>query len=262
MTQFATQLIIFGKRNVEDPDGVFGEVEQSGFASIEAGNIVTAYGGSEARRLVEQYNLTLSGLHDGCNGYDDPEQLASAIEFAKAYGVKNFLNSGIFGDNSVESYKASAKKFNEFGKQTADEGITFHYHNHDFEFADLGDGVTGMDILINETDPALVKLNLDVFWLYYAEQDIAGYIRAHSDRTGYFHFKDGRIIRDEEGKKRPEFLELGQGDVDLKTAYATALEVGADWIVAEQDNTKRAPLESLTISHDYLATLAGDAIGE
>ena len=252
MTQLATQLIIFGKRNAEDPDGVFSEVQRSGFTAIESGNLIAAYGETEARRLVEQYGLQVSGFHDGFYGYNNPEQFTASLAFAKEYGVKHFLNSGIAGENTLENYKISAKKFNEFGKRAAEAGITFHYHNHDWEFADLGGGTTGMEILTQETDPAFVKFNLDVFWLYYAEQDMPEFIRNHGERVTYFHFKDGKIVRDEEGNKRPEFLELGQGDVDLKAAYAAALEVGAEWIVAEQDSTRREPLESLTMSRNYL----------
>ncbi len=257
MPQIAAQLIIFGKLSGEDPDKMFGEVKASGFPAVEAGNLIAAYGEAEARRLVAQYEIGLSGMHSGYGAYADPAQLEADLAFAKQFGVKNFLCSGVAAGNSVEAYRESAKTFNTVGRRLQAEGITFHYHNHDWEFADLGDGTRGMDILAQETDPEIVKFNLDVFWLYYAEQDVETFIRTHAERTGYFHFKDGRIVRDEEGNKRPDFLELGEGDVDLKTAYAAAIESGAAWIVAEQDSTKREPVESLTISRNYLRLLAG-----
>src|SRR5262249_26252776 len=135
----------------------------------------------------------------------------------------------------------------EVGKRCADAGLTFHYHNHAWEFSDLG-GVNGMEILAQETDPVLVKFNLDVFWLYYGQQDPVAFIQRHANRAGYFHFKDGRRVTDAEGKTQPEFLELGRGDVDLRAAYRAAVAAGAEWIVAEQDRTTLPHLESATIS--------------
>lgn len=139
-----------------------------------------------------------------------------------------------------QATEESAKVFNAVGKRCADAGLTFHYHNHAWEFEDLG-GVNGMQILAEETDPALLKFNIDVFWLYYGEQDVVGFIQQHANRAGYFHFKDGNRTTDAEGKVRSEFLELGNGSVDLKAAYAAAIAAGATWIVSEQDNTKLTP---------------------
>src|SRR5437660_1352133 len=71
---------------------------------------------------------------------------------------------------------------------------------------------------------------------------------ARRRRAGYFHFKDGN--RGADGK--PVFLELGRGYVDLKGSMQAAREVGAEWIVAEQDRTELPHLESVRISRDYL----------
>jgi sugar phosphate isomerase/epimerase len=147
--------------------------------------------------------------------------------------------------------------FNEVGKRLADQGLTFNYHNHAWEFDDLGGGATGMQVLAQETDPALVKFNLDVFWLYYGGQDPVAFIRQHADRAGYFHFKDGRRVIDAAGKTHPEFLELGTGDVDLKAAYGAAVEAGAQWIVAEQDRSALPASESAAISYRYLHDTLG-----
>src|SRR5439155_15611135 len=101
-------------------------------------------------------------------------------------------------------------------------------------------GTNGMRILSEETDPELVKFNFDVFWVHHAGNDPAAFIRAHANRAGYFHFKDGK--KNPDGS--PVFLELGRGIVDLESAMAAAREVGAEWIVAEQDKTELPHLES------------------
>lgn len=252
----SVQLIVFGPRNQTDIAGVLKEVATAGFPAIEAGDLFAAFGEETTRRVLGENNLQVSGAHFGYGDYADPDRLVPHIAYAKAIGLKHLMCSGVADTKTAEGYKQSAQVFNEVGKRLADEGLTFNYHNHAWEFDDLG-GVNGMDILAVETDPALVKFNIDVFWVYYGGQDPVEFIQKHADRAGYFHFKDGRKTTDAGGKPRPEFLELGRGDVDLKAAIAAAKQVGAEWVVAEQDNTTLAPLESVTISRAYLRDVLG-----
>ena len=247
------QLIVFGSRGQNDFEGVCRDVATAGFPAIEAGNLFASHGEDAARRALEQNNLRVSGAHFGYGDYADAGKLGAHITYARAMGLKHLMCSGVADAKTVEGYKTSAKVFNETGKRLADEGLTFQYHNHAWEFEDLG-GTNGMQILSAETDPALVKFNMDVFWIYYGGQDPVSFIAQHRDRAGYFHFKDGRKIT-EDGKPRPEFLELGRGGVDLKAAYQAALEANAEWIVAEQDQTQLPVLESITISRNYLREL-------
>ena len=253
--QVSMQLIIFGERNEGDIAGVLKDVQAAGFAAFEAGNLFASYGEENVRGILQETGLTVSGAHYGYGTFADTADLQKQIAYAQAIGLKRLMCSGV-AENSTEGYKQSAAVFNEAGRRLADAGLSFNYHNHDWEFNDLG-GVTGMDILAAETDPALVKFNIDVFWLYYAGQAPAAFIAKHADRTGYFHFKDGRKIRPLVGKPHPEFLELGRGEVDLKAAYTAAVQASAEWIVYEQDNTQKTPLESATISRDYLKSTLG-----
>jgi sugar phosphate isomerase/epimerase len=110
-----------------------------------------------------------------------------------------------------------------------------------------------MDVIAGETDPALVRFCLDVYWLHHAGEDPAAFIRRHADRGGYFHFKDG--VRREDGT--PQFRELGAGAVDLHAAFEAAAEAGADWIVYEQDRSDVSPEESVRRSRAFMR----DALG-
>lgn len=251
----SVQLITFGERTHSDPDGVFAEVAAAGFPAIEAGNLFAMLGETKARELLAKHNLKVSGAHTGYGDYADSAKLDAYITYAQAIGLKHLMCSGVADGGSADGYKRSAEVFNRVGRKLADAGLTFNYHNHDWEFKDLGTGLNGMQVLSSETDPGLVKFNIDVFWLYYAGLDPVTFIAQHADRAGYFHFKDGRRVTGEDGKSHPEFLELGIGSVNLKSAYQAALQAGATWIVAEQDTTKRTPAESIAISRDYLRTL-------
>lgn len=250
------QLIVFGARNQTDLPGVLGEVATAGFPAIEAGNLFLSIGEETTRRLLSENNLSLSGAHFGYGEYADAVRVESHIAYAKAMGIKNLMCSGVADSKTAEGYRETARFFNALGKRLAEEGITFHYHNHAWEFVDLG-GVNGMEILSQETDPALVKFNVDVFWVWYGAKDPVAFITQHADRVGYYHFKDGSRYTDNDGITHPEFRELGRGEVDLKAAYAAALKTNAQWIVAEQDSTKLTPLESATISRNYIKTELG-----
>jgi sugar phosphate isomerase/epimerase len=243
------QLIVFGQRNKEDIAGVLREVKEAGFPAIEAGDMFATYGEAETRRLLAETGLRVSGSHFGYGEYADSEKLSAHVATCKAMGITNMMCSGVADSKTVEGYRQSCRLFNEVGARLRDEGIAFNYHNHAWEFEGLeGKGVTGMEIISEQTDPALVKFNIDVFWVKFGGADPAEFIRRHRDRAGYFHFKDGERGLD----GRPVFLELGRGFVDLKSAMAAAREVGAEWIVAEQDSTTLPHLESITISRRYM----------
>ena len=248
MPTASIQLIVFGQRNQTDIAGVLAEVKEAGFPAFEAGNLFEAFGESEARRLLDTTGLKVSGAHFGYGDYADPQKLDGHIAYAKAIGIKHMMCSGVADTKSIEGYRTSCRLFNEIGRRLRDEGLVFNYHNHAWEFDDLG-GVNGMRIISEETDPDLVKFNIDVYWVTFGHESPILFIREHAARAGYYHFKDGS--RSAEGK--PIFQELGRGMVDLKGSRAAALEAGAEWIVAEQDRTELATLESATISRRFMA---------
>jgi len=248
----AVQLIVFGNRPQTDFPSVLSDVSKAGFAAIEAGNLYESHGREKALHLLKEYHLGVSGAHFGYGEYSKPERLNSHISYAKSIGIKHMMCSGVADSKTVEGYKESARLFNEIGRTLANDGIAFNYHNHAWEFADLGGGVNGMEILSNETDPEYVKFNIDVFWVWYGGESPVDFIRKHSARAGYYHFKDGTKGVDAEGKQRPVFLELGRGDVDLRAAMAAARETDLKFIVAEQDSSELSPLEAVSISRDYM----------
>jgi len=250
------QLIVFGSRNQSDFAGVLRDVSQAGFAAIEAGNLYEAHGESVALRLLSENGLSVSGAHFGYGEYSKPDRLKSHVAYARALGLKNLMCSGVADTKTAEGYKQSAKLFNEVGRSLSDEGMTFNYHNHAWEFDDLG-GVNGMEILSQETDPAYVKYNIDVFWVWYGGKDPAQFIRENANRAGYYHFKDGKRGTGSDGKPRPIFAELGRGDVDLQAAMAAARETNPSFIVAEQDHTDLSPAEAASISRNYMRDVLG-----
>jgi sugar phosphate isomerase/epimerase len=243
------QLIVFGHRNRDDIAGVLKDAATAGYPAIEAGDMFQSYGEDQARRLLAENNLRVSGAHFGYGDYADTEKLKAHVAYCKEMGIKHMMCSGVADTKTIAGYKTSCKVFNEIGARLRGEGITFNYHNHAWEFEELeGRGVNGMQIIAGETDPALVKFNIDVFWVTIGGESPVEFIRKHADRAGYYHFKDGR--RKPDGGL--EFLELGRGIVDLKGSMAAARAVNAEWIVYEQDSTALPHMEAITVSREYM----------
>jgi len=240
------QLIVYGGRPREDLKGVLREVADAGYAGFEGGTGMFAKPGVEAlNALMDQIGLKLAGMHSGYGEYTDPAKVASHIENLLACGSKYLICSGVAPGEGIAAYEASAETFNQVGAMCKDAGAVFCYHNHAWEF-EAFDGVKGIHRLMELTDPALVKLCTDVYWVTIGREDPAEFIRRYADRAGYYHFKDG-----EPGS----FIELGQGTVDLAGSTEAALECGADWIVCEQDKSDLEPKVSIAQSMACLKQL-------
>lgn len=108
----------------------------------------------------------------------------------------------------------------------ADEGWDLHYHNHDHEYVDLG-GASAFERFVDATD---VGIELDVGWALAAGDDPVERIRALDDRAKLIHAKDMDTSAD------PGFVEIGEGDVDMRACAEAAEEVDADWLVYEHDD--------------------------
>jgi sugar phosphate isomerase/epimerase len=244
-TQVGVELIVFGARQNEDLDGVLAACAAAGYDGIEGGPL--GMGGEEAqvKDLYAKHGLVCCGVHTGYAVVSDPAQLEPLIAYAKEMGAPYLIASGVAEGEGIARYEDSAGPFNQVGAACQAAGIEFCYHNHAWEF-EVHDGVKGIHRLAELTDPDLVKLNADLYWVHIGGEQPAEFVACYATRIPYFHIKDG---------SPGEFIELGQGEVDLKAAVDAALAVEPTWLVAEQDRTAIEPNESVKISRDYLKTL-------
>jgi sugar phosphate isomerase/epimerase len=147
---------------------------------------------------------------------------------------------------AADDWKRLADSLNRIGQAAQTRGIELAYHNHSFEFQKF-DGVYAMDILLQNTDPDLVKSELDVYWLRHGGVDPVSYINQHASRTILLHLKDM--------SPGPEqhFAEVGTGLLDFKAIVAAGRKAGVKWYVVEQDNCYgRNPLDCVRTSAENL----------
>lgn len=132
-------------------------------------------------------------------------------------------------------------------------GMTFNYHNHDFEFKPLDNGELIMDYLIEHTDPEVFHFTPDVAWIDFAGKDPVAYLKKMSGRVDVCHLKDYAII---DGERK--FVTLGEGAVDLPACYAACKELDIPYIVYEQDGdwVDGDALKATRLSWEYMCKIA------
>jgi sugar phosphate isomerase/epimerase len=240
------QLIIYGSRPQTDLDGVLAECKAAGYAGIESGNLGPIYGAARLKEMFKQHGLIFTGVHTGYGEITDEAKLGENLALVKAIGGTYLICSGVADRTTIAGYDRSAETFNQAGAICREEGITFCYHNHAFEFEPLEGGDKGIHRLGEMTDSAVVKFNIDVYWVTVGGEDPAAFIRRYADRAGYYHFKDGAP---------GSFTELGKGTVNLKTSLEAALAAKGDWIIYEQDRTDQEAKVSIIESRQHLKAL-------
>lgn len=144
--------------------------------------------------------------------------------------------------SSLDDYRSRAEEFSAFGQRCTEAGLQFAYHNHDFEFADTN-GTRPYDVLLSETDPAHVKMELDLYWIVEAGAAPIDYIAQNPDRYPLCHVKD----RGPDGGMTP----VGEGTIDFGALFRAA---DFQHYFVEHDNPD-APVQSIRTSHRTLRHL-------
>lgn len=199
------------------------------------------------KEITEREGLTICATHIS---YDRLwNDLDAVMKEHQLWGCKYVGLGSMPGEyrTSKEGYVKFAKEASEVAKRLADNGLRFVYHNHNFEFQKF-DGMTGMDILFNETDPEVFDFELDTYWVQAGGADPVAWIKKVKDRMKVVHFKDMMI--NEENQQI--FAEVGEGNLNWPAIIGACDEIGVEWAPVEQDRCLRDPFESLAISYNNL----------
>lgn len=156
---------------------------------------------------------------------------------------------------SPEGFKRFAADLNRAAEIARRDGCVLGYHNHALEFRSFG-GVTGMDILLAETDD-IVEFVLDTHWLAAGGVNPPDWIRRVRGRMSLVHFKDYAIGPGAEniGQVVKEFAEVGMGNLNWYEIVRACRETGVRSFAVEQDHCKVDPFTSLAISYKNLKAL-------
>jgi sugar phosphate isomerase/epimerase len=170
---------------------------------------------------------------------------------AQGLGMQYVGLPGLFGGaqpTTVAGYRQVAREMNRFGREAADRGLRFYYHNHDFEFARVG-GQRLFDVYLDETDPDLVFFELDLYWMVAAGVDPLDYLGTYDQsRFPLFHVKD----RSANG----QFADLGEGNINFRRIFTELQNKHYHHYIVERD-TQVNPQQTATTGYEYLLELRG-----
>ncbi|MEK4142286.1 sugar phosphate isomerase/epimerase [Paenibacillus sp. FSL L8-0333] len=232
-------------KTAEDLRSTFQKVSAMGYEAIQISGI-----GPIDPKLVKEY-ADESGLAI-CATHVSWDRLTNDLDaLAAEHKLWNCKNIGL--GSLPEKFRTGQDGYREFAKLMSDIAVTlkdqhdlqFVYHNHDFEFERF-DGMTGMEILLTESDPA-VGFELDLYWVQAGGGSPAEWVRKVAGRMQVVHLKDMAIVN-----RKQIFAEIGEGNMNYKEIINVCRETGVEWFVVEQDVCRRDPFESLEISLRYL----------
>ena len=139
----------------------------------------------------------------------------------------------------ADDYKAMAEFCNQLGKMAKQAGLQFAYHNHNFEFRDLSNGKVGYDVLLENSDPDLVKLELDCGWMIAAGKSPVQYFHQYPNRYRMVHIKDFikpvRPSTSLASQDVPQGTVLGTGYIDYLPILKAAKAAGVEHFYVEQE---------------------------
>ena len=149
------------------------------------------------------------------------------------------------GFRTIDKFKIVAERLNIAGAQARQAGLQVAYHNHDFEFVDQN-GQIGYDVILKETDPQLVKLQIDLYWIAHANQSPHYWFKRAPGRFVMWHVKDmHKVSRD--------YTELGNGSIDFTKIWPdTALAGMQHYFVEQGGNFTHDPMRSVADSAEYV----------
>lgn len=233
----------FGFRRVFERLAAIGyaEVEFAGYTQDGVGPITPG----EIRQLLDDNGLRGVGSHRGIA--DFAGNMEQELDIAQTLGLEHIGTAQApTSDNTVSGYLAAAEQFNGLGAAAAARGLKFYQHNHDGEFGFATDDpeVRLYDVFYDNTDPAAVYLEMDVFWAYVGQHRYPGfepvdYIRRNPDRYPLLHLKDGEV--NPESDAGYDMVEFGIGDIPYRKFLSALPGGGRRHGIWEQDDAAQAP---------------------
>ncbi|MFJ2900915.1 MULTISPECIES: sugar phosphate isomerase/epimerase family protein [unclassified Streptomyces] len=252
----------------------YDEVEFAGYTQGSAGPITLA----RLRRLARDHGLHPIGSHvgyysDDPNAYTFAQNLTRVLDDAQALGLQHIgTASGPFryGD-TVDAWKRAAAEFNTYGAAARARGMKFYQHNHSDEFGFASDNpkVRLYDVLLAETDPDLVFLEMDIFWAYAGQFRFSTrpdgtpapfepihYVLRQPHRYPLFHVKDG--VSDPQNPFGYQMVDVGDGDIDYRKFITAVNRLRGERLAHHWQTEHDLPADSLRFarrSSAYLHTL-------
>lgn len=226
---------------------VLKQIKDMGYPAVQISGI-----GPITKELADLYettcnelNLEICATHVSLDELD--QNLEWIIDYHKQWKCK-YIGIGSMPDiyRNSEGIKAFAARCNTIGEALHKHGLVLIYHNHKFEF-EKHEGKTWMDMLYVLFDPRYVEFEIDTYWVQAGGSNPVEWINKVNNRMSVVHFKDFRIVKDEQ-----QFAEIGAGNLDWTSIIKACDQTCVKYAAVEQDRFTEDPVASLKLSIEYL----------
>ena len=241
------QLYTFRKEMLADTIGTLQKIAVLGIKQIEsAGSAKGYYYGlspKEMKQVCNDFGMTLRSGHVHVD-----DKWKQTMEDAAASGQEYLICSSMPTEGqTIDNYKKVAEVFNKAGEDCKKLNIKFGYHNHEYEF-ESEKGQVLYDVLLDNTEAALVNMELDLGWVIVAGKNPLDYFKKYKGRFPLWHLKDMNVAE----KHSTEF---GKGSLDIVQMLKHSKDSGMKYFFVEQEEYASTPFESMKENMDYLAKL-------
>ena len=227
----------FRNEFAKDVPGTLDKVKAMGITNIEFSNLFGKTA-AELGALLDERGMRCSSLGVGFGDLND--KLETVVQNAKTLGVE-FVRIGSVphkGPMDLALAKKTIEDFNRFGQKLKDNGLTFCYHNHGFEFEPY-EGETYFDYIVKNTNPDLVFFEMDVVWMHLPGQDPAAMLKKYPKRFKLIHLKDLKIgVPPSKAGSTPNenCVVLGTGQINYPAILKAAKKSAIKYYYIEDEN--------------------------
>jgi len=245
LSKIGIQLYTVRRAAAADLAGTLERLAAIGFKEVELAGYYNK-APAEFRDLLKANGLTAPSGH-------------IAIELIENNPAKTFADAHTVGHQWVtvpslprgkheteDDWKRVAAQFNAAATKAKAEGFRFAFHNHN-DIVRTQNGILPVDILMRETDPALVFYQMDIYWAVSGGADPLALLAKFPGRFKMFHVKDGKPPYNDASQ-----TDLGQGTIDFKPVFKRGTNI--EHYFMESDSAAD-PLAFADAGYKYLAKL-------
>jgi len=200
---------------------------------------------TEFKKYMDDLGMKIVSSH--CNHLVNFEQKAAE---AAEIGMEYLICPWKGPQKNIDGFKKAAEEFNKAGEICKKNGIRFAYHNHDYSFKPI-DGQVPQEVMMKESDKALVDFEMDIYWVVAAGEDPMAWFKKFPGRFKLCHVKDLK-----QTDKGHESVQIGRGSIDFPTVLKAGIKSGLTRFIIEQEAfTGTTPLESAVADAGYMRGL-------
>ncbi|QXV65479.1 sugar phosphate isomerase/epimerase [Mucilaginibacter sp. 21P] len=250
------QLYMVKEDMERDPAGTLKQLGAMGYKQIESygsdKGIFWGYSNKDFRKLAGAFGLQLISSHYNPCSLQEFDKLAGQ---AAEIGMKYLVCPWLGPQKSIDAFKNFAQDFNQRGAICKKHGLQFGYHPHDYPYKPV-DGQLPIDVLLKNTDKALVHYQMDVYYAVAEGADPYAYMHKNKGRFTMAHMRDVLKKRLPQGSKEESACDLGQGIINFPKFIAAGLDTGMQYFFVEQSRFyKETPLQSAQKNAAYLKSM-------